>query len=124
VPPRYGGNLPSDTYWLFRDLLAVDQRLWRCGPAHPNAQRRSTHDQDKPSLAPRINAIGGRFPPYLDSDPYLHLIAHTHHQQVAADDRIGFDALYSRAEHNPEHSPEQPSLAEHTDDERSQQVGR
>jgi transposase InsO family protein len=55
---------------------------------------------------------------------YLQLVADAHHQQVADDDRIGFDALYSRAEHNPEHSPEQPSLAERTDDERSQQVGR
>jgi hypothetical protein len=55
---------------------------------------------------------------------YLHLVADAHHQQVASDDRIGFDALYSRSEHNPEPSPEQSSLAERTDDEHSQQVGR
>ncbi|PZS26195.1 MAG: transposase [Pseudonocardiales bacterium] len=55
---------------------------------------------------------------------YLQLVADAHHQQVAVDDRIGFDALYSRAEHNPQPSPEQSSLAERTDDEHSQQVGR
>jgi Domain of unknown function (DUF4158) len=48
VAPRYGGNLPSETYWLVSDLLAGDQRLWRCDLAHPNAYRRPTHDQDKP----------------------------------------------------------------------------
>jgi putative transposase len=55
---------------------------------------------------------------------YLQLVADAHHQQVAVDDRIGFDALYSRAEHNPQPSPEQSSLAERTDDEHSQQVSR
>jgi hypothetical protein len=37
VPPGYGGNLPSDTYWLVSDLLAVDQRLWCYDPVRPNA---------------------------------------------------------------------------------------
>ena len=55
---------------------------------------------------------------------YPQLVADAHHQQVASDDRIGFDALYSHTEHNPEPSPEQPSLAKRTDDEHSQQVGR
>ena len=55
---------------------------------------------------------------------YLQLVADAHHQQVASDDRIGFDALYSRTEHTPEPSPEQPSLTERTDDEHNQQVGR
>jgi putative transposase len=51
---------------------------------------------------------------------YLHLVAHTHHQQVASDDRIGFDALYSRTEQ----IPEQPSLDGLTDDEQNQETGR
>ena len=45
-------------------------------------------------------------------------------KQVSLDDRIGFDAHYSRAEHHPQPSPEQPSLAERTVDEHSQQAGR
>jgi hypothetical protein len=53
---------------------------------------------------------------------YLHLVADAHHHQVAADDRIGFDALYSHTEHNPEPSPEQPSLTERTDDEQPRQA--
>ena len=55
---------------------------------------------------------------------YLQLVADAHHQQVADDDRIGFHALYSRTEHNPEQSPEQPSLDGLTDDEHSQQTSR
>ena len=59
---------------------------------------------------------------------YLQLVADTHHQQLADDDHIGFDALYSRAEHHleqsPDQSPEQPSLTDLTDDEHSQQAGR
>jgi putative transposase len=51
---------------------------------------------------------------------YLQLVADAHHQQVSVDDRIGFDALYSRTEQ----IPEQPSLDGLTDDEQNQEAGR
>jgi hypothetical protein len=46
-------------------LLAVDQWLWHCDPAHPNAYRHLTHDQDKlPSAPASIQFIAG-FRPIL-----------------------------------------------------------
>lgn len=87
---------------------AVPFRITR--HAHPKA--RPETPQPAPAPAPATGIA------------YLHLVADAHHQQVAADDRIGFDALYSRAEHHPEQSPEQPPLADLTDDKHSQQAGR
>ncbi|MGH3857131.1 MAG: hypothetical protein ACRDR6_27340, partial [Pseudonocardiaceae bacterium] len=44
---------------------------------------------------------------------YLQLVADAHQQQVIADERIGFHALYSSA---PEQTPEQSSLDDPTGD--------
>lgn len=85
---------------------AVPYRITR--HAHPKARP----ETPEPAPAPATGIA------------YLQLITDAHHQQVAADDRIGFDALYSRTEHNPEQSPQQPSLADLTDDQQPRQVSR
>jgi transposase InsO family protein len=55
---------------------------------------------------------------------YLQLVADAHQQQVAADDRIGFHALYSAPDHSPDQIPGQLSLDEGTDREQEQEAGR
>jgi putative transposase len=48
---------------------------------------------------------------------YLQLVADAHHQQIAADDRIGFHALYSAApDHSPGQIPGQLSIDDLTND--------
>jgi hypothetical protein len=39
---------------------------------------------------------------------YLHLVADAHHQQVAAEERIGFHALYSTEQQSAPDSPQLP----------------
>jgi transposase InsO family protein len=55
---------------------------------------------------------------------YLQLVADAHQQQVAADDRIGFHALYSAPDQSPDQIPGQLSLDEGTDREQEQEAGR
>ena len=88
-----------------------DQRSY--GHAVPYRITRHAHPKARPETPEHA-------PAPATGIAYLQLIADAHHQQVSADDRIGFDALYSRAEH----SPEQPPLTDLTDDEHSQQAGR
>jgi transposase InsO family protein len=52
---------------------------------------------------------------------YLQLVADAHHQQVAADERIGFHALYSST---PEQIPAQLSIDDLIDDHRASEQGQ
>jgi putative transposase len=60
------------------------------GQAVPHRITRHTHPKARPETAqpPAAPATG---------IAYLQLVADTHHEQVAADERIGFHALYSTA---------------------------
>jgi transposase InsO family protein len=98
------------------EVIAVHYRDAHYGRAVPHRITRHAHPKARPETPEPAQVP-------VTGIAYLQLVADAHHQQVAADDRIGFDALYSRAEHNPEPSPEQSSLAERTDDEHNQ-VGR
>jgi transposase InsO family protein len=77
---------------------AVPHRITR--HAHPKA-RPETPD---PAPAPATGIA------------YLQLVADAHQQQIAAEERIGFHALYSTATTDPEQLPGQPSLTDALDD--------
>jgi len=79
------------------------------GHAVPFRITRHTHPKARPETPEPAPAPGTGI-------AYLQLVADAHHQQVSLDDRIGFDALYSRPEqHSPEQIPGQLSLDELTE---------
>jgi putative transposase len=70
------------------------------GPAVPHVITRHAHPKARPETPEPAPA-----PP--TGIAYLQLVADTHHQQVAEDERIGFHALYSTA---PDQIPGQLSI--------------
>jgi putative transposase len=56
------------------------------GKAVPHTITRHVHPKARPEIAPDAPTVTG-----ID---YLELTAHTHHEQVRADRRIGYDALF------------------------------
>lgn len=94
------------------------------GPAVPHVITRHAHPKARPETTqpPPAPATG---------IAYLHLVADAHHEQVAADERIGFHALYSSAgsDHSSEQIPGQLSIDdcltdEPSTDEQEQEAGR
>lgn len=90
------------------------------GPAVPHVITRHAHPKARPETPEPL-------PVPATGIAYLQLVADAHHEQVAADDRIGFHALYSSA---PEQIPGQLSIEDcltgdaSTDDEQGHEVGR
>jgi putative transposase len=72
------------------DLEAIEVRYrdHSYGRAVPHRITRHTHPKARPETAEPV-------PPPATGIAYLQLVADAHHQQVAADERIGFHALYS-----------------------------
>ena len=58
------------------------------GPALPHVITRHAHPKARPETPEPA-------PAPATGIAYLHLVADAHHQQVAAEERIGFHALYS-----------------------------
>ena len=72
------------------------------GRAVPHRITRHTHPKARPeTVEPQAPATG---------IAYLQLVADTHHEQVAADERIGFHALYSTATAQTDQLPGQLSI--------------
>jgi len=89
------------------------------GPAVPHVITRHTHPKARPETPEPT-------PAPATGIAYLQLVADAHHQQVADDERIGFQALYSQL---PEQIPGQLSLDDLSADEQAageqeRQVGR
>jgi putative transposase len=84
------------------DLQTIDVRYRDAsyGPAVPHRITRHAHPKARPETPepPPAPATG---------IAYLQLVADAHQQQVAADERIGFHALYSTAGTDPGQPPEQ-----------------
>jgi putative transposase len=70
--------------------IEVRYRDHSYGRAVPHLITRHTHPKAKPETAEPA-------PPPATGIAYLQLVADTHHQQITADERIGFHALYSSA---------------------------
>jgi putative transposase len=77
------------------------------GPAVPHVITRHAHPKARPETPEPA-------PIPTTGIAYLQLVADTHHQQVAEDERIGFHALYSSA---PDQIPGQLSIDDLTDDD-------
>jgi len=88
------------------------------GPAVPHVITRHAHPKARPETPEPA-------PVPTTGIAYLQLVADTHHQQIAADERIGFHALYSSA---PDQIPGQLSIddltGDHNDDEQGHEAGR
>jgi putative transposase len=77
------------------------------GPAVPHVITRHAHPKARPETPEPT-------PPPATGIAYLQLVADTHQQQVADDERIGFHALYSNA---PDQIPGQLSIEDCLTDE-------
>ena len=84
------------------EVIAVHYRGAHYGRAVPHRITRHTHPKARPeTVEPQVPATG---------IAYLQLMADTHHEQVAADERIGFHALYSTATPQTDQLPGQLSI--------------
>jgi transposase InsO family protein len=93
------------------------------GPAVPHVITRHAHPKARPETPEPP-------PPPTTGIAYLRLVADTHHEQVADDERIGFHALYSTSpDHSREQIPGQLSIddcltGDPSTGEREQEAGR
>ena len=71
------------------------------GPALPHVITRHAHPKARPETPEPA-------PAPATGIAYLHLVADAHHQQVAAEERIGFHALYSTEQQSAPDSPQLP----------------
>lgn len=85
------------------------------GPAVPHVITRHAHPKARPETPEPV-------PAPATGIAYLQLVAANHHAQVAADEKIGFHALYSAAA-DPQQVPGQMSIDDLTD-EQDQEVTR
>ena len=84
------------------ETIEVHYRGAVYGRAVPHRITRHTHPKARPeTVEPQAPATG---------IAYLQLVADTHHEQVAADERIGFHALYSTATAQTDQLPGQLSI--------------
>ena len=74
------------------------------GPALPHVITRHAHPKARPETPEPA-------PAPATGIAYLHLVADAHHQQVAAEERIGFHALYSTQSSRPRRRPTAPTTA-------------
>ena len=84
------------------ETIEVHYRGAVYGRAVPHRITRHTHPKARPeTVEPQAPATG---------IAYLQLVADTHHEKVAADERIGFHALYSTAAPQTDQLPGQLSI--------------
>jgi putative transposase len=82
------------------ETIQVRYRDTDYGPAVPHRITRHTHPKARPETPDEA-------PAPATGIAYLHLVADAHQQQVAAEERIGFHALYSTVGTDPGQPPEQ-----------------
>lgn len=89
------------------------------GPALPHLITRHAHPKARPETPPPL-------PASATGIAYLQLVADTHQQQVAADERIGFHALYSSAPRSAatQQIPGQLSIDDLTEDQNPSELGQ
>ncbi len=87
VEPALAGRKVELVFTPF-DLARIEVRYQDkgFGPAIPHVIRRHTHPKARPETPTA--------PPPATGIDYMRLVADTHHQQIAADERIGYHALY------------------------------
>ncbi len=89
------------------------------GPALPHLITRHAHPKARPETPQPL-------PASATGIAYLQLVADTHQQQVAADERIGFHALYSSAPGSAatQQIPGQPSIDDLIEDQSPSELGQ
>ncbi len=85
------------------EIIEVRRHGRSFGPAAPHLITRHAHPKARPETPQPA-------PPPATGIAYLHLVADAHQQQLAADERIGFHAIYSQL-------PDQPSLHQQAHDQ-------
>ena len=83
------------------ETIQVRYRDTSYGRALPHRITRHAHPKARPETPEPA-------PAQATGIAYLQLVAHAHHQQVAADERIGFHALYSTGQAPPSDSHQLP----------------
>ena len=107
VEPALAGRKVELVFSPFNlEHIEVRYRGRSYGPALPHHITRHAHPKARPETPEPA-------PAPATGIAYLHLVADTHHQQVAAEERIGFHALYSTEQQSAPDSRQLPGPAVH-----------
>jgi hypothetical protein len=107
VEPALAGRKVELVFSPFNlEVITVRYQDGDYGRAIPHRITRHTHPKARPETPEPV-------PAPATGIAYLQLVADAHHQQIAADERIGFHALYSTGQTPPPHSeaPQDGQLA-------------